>query len=345
MTSLKEIKELISNSERPMAFYDDDPDGLCSYLMIKRVYPQLKGVCIRAPPRLAWEDYGHKVKKYCPDLIIVLDKPHVDEEFRENANVPIIWIDHHPVSDHKGTKYFNKNLTQKKGIVKPTAYWIYKMLQNKEDIWLAALGTISDYHTFTLKDFTKSYSHLLPPGKQDINKILFDSKFGDLIKIFTFNLKGKTHEVNDSIKALEKIKEPEEILNSSTPEGQYVSERASKISKAYEELKTSALSKKPEINKPFIFIYPSSKHSLSGMLSNELLSKIPHEFIVIGRDKGDWVIFSIRSKKKNLQPLIKKALKGINGYGGGHPNACGAKIEKIFSSIFLQNLTEAMKSS
>ena len=41
---------------------------------------------------------------------------------------------------------------------------------------------------------------------------------------------------------------------------------------------------------------------------------------------------------------LEKALVGIEGYGGGHPNACGAVIKTQHLSTFLQNFKEELKA-
>ena len=106
MISLEQIKKRINESENPLIFFDDDPDGLCSYLLIKEYFKKGKGVIIKNSPFLD-EGYLRKVEELKPDLILVLDKSMIHQEFADKANVPIIWIDHHQIQDVKGVHYFN----------------------------------------------------------------------------------------------------------------------------------------------------------------------------------------------------------------------------------------------
>ena len=50
---------------------------------------------------------------------------------------------------------------------------------------------------------------------------------------------------------------------------------------------------------------------------------------------------SIRGK--DVLTLLQKSLVGINGSGGGHPDACGAVIKEEDWERFLENLKEEMK--
>ena len=59
--------------------------------------------------------------------------------------------------------------------------------------------------------------------------------------------------------------------------------------------------------------------SFTGDLSNELLSKFRDKVIIIAREKSGEMKASLRSPQSiNIQPVIMKALEGLEGYGGGH---------------------------
>ena len=49
---LKEIMDYIEKAENPLVLFDDDPDGLCSYLLLKKIKDQAKGVVIKSSPVL-----------------------------------------------------------------------------------------------------------------------------------------------------------------------------------------------------------------------------------------------------------------------------------------------------
>src|SRR3989338_3971743 len=91
---IKRIKEELDNCKNPLYFYDSDPDGLCSFLLLYRYKREGHGVMVKSNPFLN-EKFLHKVEEYQPDKIFVLDIANVDQDFIDKAKVPVIWIDHH----------------------------------------------------------------------------------------------------------------------------------------------------------------------------------------------------------------------------------------------------------
>ena len=105
MTSLKEIKNYLDDCENPLFFFDDDSDGLSSFLLLYKYTESGRGIAITRPT--VDESYSKKVDEYKPDVIFILDKHKIEQDFVDKINVPIIWIDHHPVVEIKGVRYFN----------------------------------------------------------------------------------------------------------------------------------------------------------------------------------------------------------------------------------------------
>ncbi len=124
-TQLKEIKKYLDESENPLFFYDDDNDGLCSYLLLRKYLGRGKGVCVRGQPMISSE-FLRYVTEHMPDKIFVLDKPIIDQEFIDKVNVPIIWIDHHGPIEREGVKYYNPRIEDEKDS-RSVIYWIYKI--------------------------------------------------------------------------------------------------------------------------------------------------------------------------------------------------------------------------
>ncbi|MBI5871890.1 phosphoesterase, partial [archaeon] len=52
---------------------------------------------------------------------------------------------------------------------------------------------------------------------------------------------------------------------------------------------------------------------------------------------------SLRSSRFILPAILKIALKGIEGFGGGHEHACGATIKKEDFSRFVEQLKESLQ--
>ena len=212
MITLKQIRTMIEKSENPLIFFDDDPDGLVSYLLVRKHFGKGKGVAVKGKPMLD-ESYLLSVRKYNPDLVVVLDKPIVEQGFVDRVNVPIVWIDHHPVVDIKGVKYYNPRIKDDKDN-RCVSYWCYQL--TKENMWVAAVGIIADYQKPSfLKTFIKKYPKLLKKFKNQ-KDAMFNSNLGRLIRIFGHSLKGRTDDVNRNIDVLVKIEDPYELLEGKT---------------------------------------------------------------------------------------------------------------------------------
>jgi len=334
MISLKEIKTYIEKSENPLIFFDDDPDGLCSYLLIKRYFKKGRGIYLKSSPEVG-ENYIKKVNEICPDLIIILDKPKLSQDFVDKVNVPLIYMDHHHPIDVKGIKYFNPQLIDPKDN-RPTSHWCYKLVNN--DLWVAMVGIVGDWCLENIKEFSKKYENLLPKKFETPDDVLFGSRIGELSMIFYFILKGKTSDVNKAITILTKIEEPYEILDQTTSRGKFIYRQAQKMKKDYDYLLEDIL-EKVDLNKKFIiYIYTTSKNSYTSMLSNELLHRFKDKVIIIGREKSGEIRMSLRSSKKKLPKVIEKSLEGLEGYGGGHEHACGACVKKEDFNEFVKRL-------
>lgn len=338
-SQIKEIKAALDKSENPLILFDDDPDGICSYLLLKRYMDKGKGVVVKSSPKLT-EIYTRKIDEYRPDLVIILDKPEIEQEFVDKVNVPLIWIDHHSPQKLKGVKYYNPRV-QDKDDKTPTTYWCYKIVN--KDLWIAGIGTISDW---TIPPFFKELKKEYPDLLKDTNdpgEILFDTDWGKICRIFAFLTKGKTSDVNKSMHILTQINSPYELLNQTTPKGKYLHQKAGKISKQYNQLLEQALKQKPK-DKILLFVYPSTKNSFTGELSNELIHKFPDKIVIIGRQKGDEIRLSLRSSKVLLPPIMEKVFKQIQGYGGGHENACGANINQEDLNKFVELIKKEITS-
>ncbi len=334
---VREIRAYIEKSDRPLFFFDDDTDGLCSYLLLRALVNEGKGVVVKSSPVLD-TPFLKKVTEYCPDIIFVLDKPIISQEFIDKVSVPLIWIDHHTPVKRSGVRYYNPRLL-KKDMYYPTSYICYNVAQQR--LWVGMVGIVGDY---LLPDelkimLEKEYPGLLGKAK-DIDNIIYDSDLGRLIRMFSFLLKGKTSDVNKSINILLRIENPYELLMNETPRAKFLVRRFEKINKEYEKLMDSALGKHTITGKIFLFVYPSTKMSFSVDLSNELSHRYPDKIVVVGRVKDDMIRMSLRSKKYKISEYVEKAIEGLEGYGGGHEHACGSNIKKEDLDEYIRRLVK-----
>ena len=329
----QQIKDELDSCKNPLFFFDDDPDGLSSFLLLYRYIKEGHGFVVKTHPKLDIRS-APKIEQYGADKAFILDVALVDQDFIDACKVPLVWIDHHGPYERHNVKYFNPRVAKKDSNI-PTTYMCYKVVQ--QDLWIAMLGCIADYYMPDFVDeFKKNYPDLMNDEKT-VEDIYFNTKLGDLIKIFSFSLKGKTSDVLKNIKVLTRIESPYEILNKETARGRFIFKNYEKIKKIYDELLEQGIKKATKENL-LVFIYPDDKTSLTGDLSNELLYKFPDKIIIVGREKNDEVKMSIRSKNIVISSILEKALIGLEGYGGGHEYACGANVKERDFKEFIERI-------
>ncbi len=333
---VKKIREELDNCQNPLFFFHDDPDGLCSFLLLYRYIREGHGIVFKSKPGLGVR-FLRKVEEYTPDKVFILDIPIVDQEFIDNVKVPVIWIDHHTPLERNKVKYFNPRLNDRSDGT-PVTRICYEVA--KQDMWIAAVGCVGDWVVPDFFDeFKGRYKGFVDGKVKDPGKIYFESKLGELIRIFSYILKGKTSDAIKCFKILTRIDDPREILDGSSARGKFIYSRFEKINNEYVKLLEEAV-KHASKDGLLIFIYDEKKMSFTGDLSNELIHRYPDKIVVVGREKNGEIRMSLRSTKVKLPAVIEKALIGVEGYGGGHEYACGANVKKEDFDRFIYSIRE-----
>ena len=318
-----DLKKELDSCEKPLFFFDDDIDGLCSFLICYRYKNAGKGVIVKTNSSLT-EMFLKKIEEFGPDKVFVLDVPLIDQEFIDQAGKPVVWVDHHGPYLRKNVRYINPRLHQA-DIYYPTTLVCYTALKN--DLWMATAGTVGDAALPDfIEEFAEKYPDILEKGMKDVEEIKFKTRLGDLIALLSFILKGKTQEVLKCVKVLTRIDDPREILDSTTSRGKFVFERAIKIKKYYDQLMKRVVETKEE-DGFVIFRYQDEKYSFTPEIANILLYQHPHKIIVVAREKSGEYKMSIRSRDYNISKVIERALQGLSGFGGGHEHAVGAVVK------------------
>ena len=331
------IRKELAAAKNPLFIYDDDPDGLSSFLIMYKLHREGHGMVNKMSPKIDIR-FMRKVDELNPDKIFVLDVPMIDQEFVDKAKRPIFHIDHHNPHNLKKVHYYNPRIKDKDAYI-PTSRMAYQV--NPKELWIATVGCLADYHMPDfIEKFIEKYPHLLPK-KTTISDAVYNYPVGKLVRIFSFLLKGPFSEVKKSIKILTRIKTPDEILDCKTSQGKYVYKRFERINKRYESL-LKQTKKHVTRSKILLFPYSENQWSFTADLSNELSAKYPKKVVIIARKKGNEMKCSLRAKSR-IDLALKQALVGINGYGGGHPNACGAVINEEDWDRFLKNFKEELK--
>ncbi len=333
------FKEKLMSSARPLFFFDDDCDGVSSFIQLYNLVGDGKGVMVKGKPELE-EGYYRYVEEYQPDRVFILDKPLVSQDFLDKVGVEVLWLDHHPVQENKKVKYFNP-LKYDSSDSSPTSYWAYKIaeLEGKGKLWLAMLGIVADWNLQLKDEFCKSHPELLDCKVERPEDALFNSELGRLIKIVNFNLKGRTTDSMKSVKVLSRIEDPKEILHQESSKGSFIYKKFKKINDEFESLKNSVNVTDDDF---LIFTYTDSKFSVTADLANELLYEHPNKIILVGRFNKERVMMSLRSTDKKLVDVVSSNAERLNGYGGGHDNACGASVPKDYFESFVSSLREEL---
>ena len=334
---INHFREEVNTAKHPFFFFDDDPDGLCSFLLLYRMNREGRGMAVKSVPKVDAK-FVRKVQEYNPDKIFILDMPIVEQDFIDQAKTPIFWLDHHPPLERNNITYFNPRV-QDDSLYIPTTLMAYHIANQPTDLWIAMVGCLADYHlpAFTA-EFAEKYPDLLQET-EDKDKIIFETVLGKLIRIFAFILKGKTSDMNKCIKILTRIKSPYEILNQETAQGKYIYKKFEKMNQRYEGLLERAKTTEQEPQDHlFIFQYTDAEMSFTSELGNELVHFNPEKVVIVAREKSGDMKCSFRSKKLPIAQLLQKALIGIDGYGGGHELACGGSIKVHDWEQFLTNL-------
>jgi len=347
---LSKIKEELDNSAKPFYYFDDDPDGIASFLIVYRYRKEGVGVIIKARSLLTMQ-FLNKAINYGADRIFVLDIPDADEEVQK-LNIPMTWIDHHDTNMKikKSISYFNPKVKEKeakkgkqKEIYIPTSYLCYQAL--KTDLWIGAVGCIGDYY---LPDFIEEVKEKYPElldniDITNIDEIKYKSNLGKLVKMFSFLMMGDMKNVQTNLKILTRIDNPIELIINETSRAKKLNKYFERINSEYDKVLKNALETKINNNILF-FIYPSSNISVTKDISNELSSMMRDTVIIIGREKGGELKISLRWSK-DIRTPFKKVLNKVKGYGGGHENSCGGAIKSEHKETFLELMGEEIKKS
>ncbi|MFH1425197.1 MAG: DHHA1 domain-containing protein [archaeon] len=340
---IEEIKEHLENAKNPIFYYDNDADGLCSYVLLRRFLDRGKGVAVRSFPDLD-AGYAKKARELNADYVFVLDKPVLSGEFVDaiaEMGLPIIWIDHHDVEgEDYGDRVIVYNVNRNKGKEKssePVTYWCYKITQRKEDVWLAVAGCVADHY---LPDFAKgfgeNYSEFWGKGIKEPFDAYYGTEIGKIAQALNFGLKDSVSNVIKLQNFLISCKSPADVF--SEVGGNYpFRKKYFDIKKKYDELISRA---EEDIGERMIFFDYGGELSISADLSNELSYKHPGKYVIVGYRNGGVVNLSIRGK--DVKKILEKVFERVEGRGGGHDDAVGARVNvsdlKRFKEVFEEEI-------
>ncbi len=340
---LKEIRGHLNSAQNPVFFFDNDQDGLCSFLLLQKYIGRGKGFPIKTSPALT-KDYFRKVEEFNSDYIFILDKPEVDREFIEEVekkNIPIVWIDHHDVPENisESVSYYNPHLSKEKSS-EPVTYICYEVTKKKEDMWIAIVGCISDNLVpYFYKQFGKDFPELIKEDAKEAFDVFYGSEIGKVARILGFGLKDSISNVINMIKFLISCRGPHDFIEENS-KNKLIHRRFQEIDKKYSRILEKAKAKVSEDK--LIFFKYAGDTSMSSDVANGLKYLFPDKFIVVVYTKGARANVSARGK--NVKKIILDSISTLkNSTGGGHENAVGAQISREDISQFEKNVRNCVK--
>lgn len=324
---INEIRGILERCSNPLFFFDNDQDGLCSYLLLRRKYQKGNGVPVKNSPM--GEEYFRRVVEFNPDIIFILDQPLVEQEFFEavkELNLPVVWVDHHENDLGKipsFVNYFNPLYNKYKNNF-PVTYLCNQIVDEEKDLWISVSGCIADkfYPDFYSK-FFKSFPDMGSDSEEPF-KIFYNSQIGVISRMMGAGLKDRTTNVMKMIRYLVQVKSPYDLLEKNKENSSFY-ERFEIINSKLDKLFSKA--KKVPIENNLLFFVYEGETSMSADLSNKLSFSFPDKLICVCYIKGLKVNASLRGK--NIKSKVLKILEKIPlSRGGGHDDAIGLQIER-----------------
>lgn len=332
---LSEIREHLEKAQNPIFFFDNDCDGLCAFAILKRATGKGKGVPIKSYPRLG-ENSLRKIDELNSDYVFILDYSLIDKDFLAGVlerNLPLVIIDHHDVEMEKEIlkeiSYYNSSPSGE-----PTTYICQKIYNRKEDEWLALVGCITDmYKPEFGKDFVKNNSEIYN-NDYDLLKIRYQTEIGKIGRMLNAGLKDTTTNMLKMIYLLEKANSPSDVLQENT-KNKELHKKFTEINKFIEK----AIKKIERIGGGIILLEYSGQTSISQMISDYLTFMNENKTIVVAFKKEEAYNISLRGKdiKDKLLPILEKI---PNATGGGHQDACGARVPIDDFEFFKKEITK-----
>ncbi|MBS3077292.1 hypothetical protein J4233_03390 [Candidatus Pacearchaeota archaeon] len=343
---LAEVREHLENAKNPIFYFDNDTDGLCSYILLRKFLGRGKGVAVRSFPGLDG-GYARRASELGADSVFILDKPVLSKEFVEiidSFGLPLVWIDHHDVPCDEFEKEFKNifvfNPARNSGKDKsdePTTYLCYKITKRKEDMWLAVIGCIADHFLPEfVSEFKEHYPDFWGVVKEPFDAY-YKTEIGRIAMAMNFGLKDSVTHVVQLQNFLISCKNPGEVF-AEGPSNYSFRRKYLDIKRKYDSLLEKAGNFS---NEKVVFFEYGGEMSMSADLSNELHYKNPGKYVLVAYKKGEVSNISLRGK--NVKKILEKVLKGVDGTGGGHDDAVGARIKTSDLEKFKEVFEEEVK--
>ncbi len=342
-TQLDELRSLLERSQNPVFLYDNDADGLCSYVLLRRYLDRGKGIAVRTHPDID-KGYAHKAQSLGADLVVVLDCPFLGTDFvneLSEGGIPIVWIDHHLVDSphytHANVNVFNPTRSDMPS-EEPVTYWCYRLTQRADDMWIALMGCIADHYLPSFaSDFALRRPELWKKGITRPFEAYYDTELGKLAHAIGFGLKDSVTHVVYLQNFIIGCSSPEDLFHELESSSSFAL-KYKDIKKRYDVLLADALAGTYD---SVVFYRYGGTLSISADLANELSYRYSSKPVIVAYVLGSVCTMSIRGS--GVRDALESLLPSFaDSKGGGHPDAVGARINSEDLDRFVTELTKLL---
>lgn len=341
---LSEIREHLEKAQNPIFLFDNDVDGLSSYVLLRRFTGKGKGVAVKSHPGID-VGYAKRVQELNGDYIFVLDRHSLGEAFVSEVkglNLPIVWIDHHdvPIENHSYENLFYYNpIHGAKKSNESTTYLCYSATNRDEDFWIALIGCIADHYLpDSYEKFSEQYPELWAKKIESPFQALYTTGIGRIARALSFGLKDSTSHVVQLQNLFISCKGPHELEKELEGKSAFALKYREVLEK-YQTLLGQAKSSYSGGN--LVFFNYSGNMSISSDLSNELSYLFPDKYVCVCYTMGPYTNVSFRGN--GVSKILEKVLKNFeDARGGGHANAVGARIKSEDVEKFKEKIVELL---
>jgi single-stranded DNA-specific DHH superfamily exonuclease len=343
-TRLNELRARLEGASCPAFLFDNDADGLCSFLLAHRALGKGFGIPVRSYPALD-VGYGEQALTRGADLLVVLDKPVLSEAFvlfAKEHHLPLLSIDHHAIDKpdwkmlYADYEEYNPALLSGKGKSdEPVSYIVYHVFSRSEDLWLMVAGCIADHYLpVEWNAFSKQYPSF--GGKvSDPFEAYYTTPLGDIVQACNFGLKDSLSAVKKLLAFLSSCAHPSLVLSEQAPSS-FLEKNAS-LRAELERLLGESVQRGP-----LHLVQYSGPTSMSADVANKLTFLYPGSYVLVAYQKGSLTNLSLRGKR--VKELFTRLLPSFSGLiGGGHAEAVGGRIPSkdvaSFITAFEKELT------
>lgn len=370
------VEQFLSSfsSKNVALFYDDDPDGICSGVILEK-YLVRKGFNVKL--RLHFDKNN---TPYSEKFVKLLEDNNVDllvstdfciggfgyyEEYKQfitNSNIRALIFEHHQDDsiysfDENKALYINSGhiQTEINGAQYCCSKLVYDVLTKTDPgltvtNWVAAIGIIGDSNYYTWGNFIKNIiekrnknpnvKEILMPEEPDDYYL---TPYGKASVYMFFGIGKDRKEIEKIYQATYSSIDIDELFNF-LKQYEPIKREAYDYIEDYEYLTKINPPKKNQMNVAEIEI--TGTHEIGGIVSNIISSKFPETIFFIYHKSTDGNIYihsRLQTGNINLGKIFDSCAKKVeNANGGGHNNAAGAKVSndqfKAFKNLFYGEL-------